>query len=176
MTKNDFRKSCKELLSKSRAQKVAKDYIILQRLLEIIEKEKPKNILLFVPLKTEPNVLKLINTLRKRRGTKVFVPFMMDKSFKPVLYRLPLANKNFGIKEPKFAKPTKREKIDLAIVPTLGFDATFRRVGFGKGMYDRYFETISNDIKIVFVQRELCYASNILTQTHDIRADYIVSS
>jgi len=65
MTKNDFRKSCKDSLSKSKTRRVKKDYIILQRLVKIIEKKKPKNILLFVPLDIEPNIMKLINTLKK---------------------------------------------------------------------------------------------------------------
>jgi len=177
MTKNDFRKSCKKKLSKSRVQKVAKDYIILQRLKDIIEKEKPKNILLFIPLKTEPNVLKLINTLRKNRKIRVFVPFMVKNSFVPVLYKLPIVKKQFGIKEPKYAKLVFKHKIDLAIVPIIGLDATFRRVGFGKGMYDRFFQSsIFNNITKIFVQRELCFTSKTLTQSHDIQADYIVSS
>jgi len=178
MTKNDFRKSCKDSLSKSKTRRVKKDYIILQRLVKIIEKEKPKNILLFVPLDIEPNIMKLINTLRKKRGTKVFVPQMIEKSFKPVLYRLPIQTKKFGIKEPKYAKTNTilSKKIDLAIVPIIGFDATFRRVGFGKGMYDRYFDSLSYDITKVFVQRELCYFDGIITASCDICADYIVSS
>jgi len=56
-------------------------------------------------------------------------------------------------------------------------DITRRRVGFGKGMYDRFFEKeIKNIKKIVFVARDLCYSKSIVTNHYDIKADIIVTS
>jgi 5-formyltetrahydrofolate cyclo-ligase len=183
-TKNIFRKSCQKKLVNSKAQRVVKDSIIIQRLLEIIHIENPKNILLFIPLHTEPNVLKVINRLRRlkrRNGVNIYVPYMTGESFEAVLYRLPLRTKQFGIKEPAFSKPAR--KIDLAVVPVIGYDASFRRVGFGKGMYDRFFASYcqKNNTKLfkkpvtVFVQRQNCYSPIPVTDAHDIQADYIVS-
>jgi len=56
-------------------------------------------------------------------------------------------------------------------------DLTRRRVGFGKGMYDRFFEKeIKNINRTVFVARELCYSQAILTNHYDIKADIVVTA
>jgi 5-formyltetrahydrofolate cyclo-ligase len=100
---------------------------------------------------------------------------MEGKSFRLVKYRLPLEKKRFGIKEPKDSKQYRKKNIDLAIVPIVGLDITLRRVGFGKGMYDRFFEKeIKNIDKTVFVARKLCYSHEIITNDHDIKADIII--
>jgi 5-formyltetrahydrofolate cyclo-ligase len=82
---------------------------------------------------------------------------------------LPLSKKQFGVKEPKNTNKYK-DKIDLAIVPIIGTDETLRRVGFGKGFYDRFFEKNHNRIhKILFVGREYCVSSKIITDAHDVK-------
>jgi 5-formyltetrahydrofolate cyclo-ligase len=54
-------------------------------------------------------------------------------------------------------------------------DAVHRRIGFGKGMYDRFFEKeIKNINKVVFVARQLCYSGEIVTDHHDVTADMII--
>ena len=101
---------------------------------------------------------------------------MEGKSFRLVKYRLPLEKKEFGIKEPKDSRQYRKKSIDLAIVPIVGLDVTLRRVGFGKGMYDRFFEKeIKNIDKTVFVARELCYSQEVITDDHDVKADIIIT-
>jgi len=129
--------------------------------------------MLYLPLKMEINLYPLIQQLRKENKT-LYVPFMEGKSFRLVKYRLPLYTKQFGIKEPKDSKQYRIKQIDMAIVPIVGVDRTRRRVGFGKGMYDRFFEKNKKNIKqVVFVARELCYAKEIVTDHYDVKADMI---
>lgn len=45
----------------------------------------------------------------------------------------------FGIMEPVEKKPLL-EKKPLVLVPGVGFDYNGRRIGYGKGFYDRYFQ------------------------------------
>jgi 5-formyltetrahydrofolate cyclo-ligase len=99
---------------------------------------------------------------------------MEDLSFKMVKYQLPLTKKKFSILEP-INKQKTLQKIDLAIVPIVGIDKTFRRIGFGKGMYDRFFEKCKSKPKIVFVQLIPCISKNVLTEAHDIKADLYIS-
>eukprot|EP00831_Metopus_contortus_P060499 TRINITY_DN52419_c0_g1_i1.p2 TRINITY_DN52419_c0_g1~~TRINITY_DN52419_c0_g1_i1.p2 ORF type:complete len:145 (-),score=27.86 TRINITY_DN52419_c0_g1_i1:164-598(-) len=97
------------------------------------------------------------------------------KSFRVVKYRYPLEKNCFGIKEPKDSRQYRNKKLDIAIVPIVGMDITYRRVGFGKGMYDRFFEKeIKNINKTVFVARELCYSKEIVTDDYDVKADMII--
>ncbi|RLA82558.1 MAG: 5-formyltetrahydrofolate cyclo-ligase [Epsilonproteobacteria bacterium] len=173
--KCDFRKQCIEKLRfNSKIAKIKKDKYICSKILEQIILHKPKKILAYIPLHLEVNIMPLINKLRKEKICEVYVPYMVGKTFKEVKYRLPLIKKKFGIKEPY--NSTLKAKIDFAIVPIVGTDETNRRVGFGRGMYDRYFEHLKPQPFKVFVQLVLCKSSTIVTSTHDIKADLIITN
>lgn len=174
--KSDFRKSCiKKLEFSSRFSKFYKDKIIIRKLENLIDKSKAKNILLYIPLGTEVDTKPLINKLRKDKNKNIYVPFMYEDSFKIVKYRLPLHGKKFGIKEPNNSF-FKAQKIDMAIVPVVGVDIIGKRIGFGKGMYDRFFDRLGYTPEIVFTQLTLCKSDKILSEDHDIQADYIITS
>jgi len=156
-------------------RKYKKDSEIVKKLYKYIQTNNAQSILLYLPLKIEVNMYPLIAQLRKQ-GKCVYVPFMEGKSFRLVKYRLPLRQKQFGIKEPNDSKQYRNKKIDLAIVPIVGVDVTLRRVGFGKGMYDRFFEKEYKNInKVVFVARELCYSKEVITDHYDVKADMILT-
>ncbi len=178
MTKEEkkkvFRSDCIKRLKKvAKHGAYAKDKKVLTLLYKHIMKDSAKNIMLYLPLKMEVDLYPLILRLRKEKKT-LYVPFMEGKSFRLVKYRLPLYKKQFGIKEPKDSKQYRIKQIDIAIVPIVGLDVTQRRVGFGKGMYDRFFEKNKKNIKqVVFVARELCHAKEIVTDHYDVKADMI---
>jgi len=174
MIKEEFRSHClKQLKKASLHQAYKKDKKVLQYLHKYILQSGAKNIMLYVPLDIEVNLFPLIVQLRKQKKN-LYVPFMEGASFRLVKYRLPLRRKRFGIKEPLDSKQYRKKKIDIAIVPIVGIDVTHRRVGFGKGMYDRFFEKNKKNIKqVVFVARELCYAKEIVTDHYDVKADII---
>jgi len=132
-----------------------------------------KNILFFIPMQNEVDIHWVLKKLRREKKN-IFVPFMEDLSFKMVKYQLPLKKKKFSILEPVNKQKTL-VKIDLALVPIVGFDSTFRRIGFGKGMYDRFFENLKYKPEVVFVQLKPCFSKSILTEKHDIRANEYIS-
>lgn len=172
--KKAFRRDCLKRLKKtSTLGSYAKDKKVLTVLYKHIVKSHAQNVMLYLPLEIEVNLYPLIQRLRKEKR-KLYVPFMEGASFRLVKYRLPLFQKKFGIKEPKDSKQYRRKQIDIAIVPIVGVDVTHRRVGHGKGMYDRFFEKNKKNIKqVVFVARELCYAKEIVTDHYDVKADMI---
>ncbi len=176
MDKKSFRKACLarlRVLQKRMNQR--RDRKVIHTLYQIIRQEKAQSILLYIPLKIEVDVHPLIRLLRQE-GRMVLVPFMEGESFSLVKYRMPLERKQFGIREPKNSKLYRRREIDLAIVPIVGTDLTLRRVGFGKGMYDRFFERERKNIKkTVFVSRRLCFAHQVVTDRYDVMADMIIT-
>ena len=176
MKKSNFRKEClKRLEQASGAGSYKKDRMVLESLYAMIRVMGAERIMLYLPLGSEVDIYPLIKRLRKEKR-ELYVPFMEGKSFRLVKYRLPLEKKRFGIKEPKDSKQYRNKNIDLAIVPIVGLDVTLRRVGFGKGMYDRFFEKeIKNIDRIVFVARELCYSQEVITDDHDVKADIIIT-
>ncbi|MGE4382751.1 MAG: 5-formyltetrahydrofolate cyclo-ligase [Arcobacter sp.] len=174
--KGDFRKSCiKKLEFISLFSKYYKNKIIVKKLEKFIKESESKNILLYIPLGIEVDVRPLIKTLRKKKNINVYVPFMEADSFKIVKYRLPLNRKKFNILEPNnsFLKPNK---IDVAVVPVVGIDSLNKRIGYGKGMYDRFFDRLSYKPTIIFTQLILCKSKEILSDNYDIQADYIITN
>lgn len=174
MKKEVFRSQCLKRLKKASSHSAyRKDKKVLEGLYRYIIALNAKHIMLYLPLGMEVNIYPLIMRLRKEKK-QLYVPFMEGASFRLVKYRLPLRQKRFGIKEPLDSKQYRIKKIDIAIVPIVGVDVTHRRVGFGKGMYDRFFEKNKKNIKqTVFVARELCYAKEIVTDHYDVKADMI---
>ncbi len=174
--KKSFRKRALEHLRRcSGAGRYARDKRILRELESLIRDRKSKQVLLYIPLPMEADLRPLIRQLR-RQGVTVLVPFMEGESFRLVKYRLPLRKRRFGIYEPKFSRQHRNKRIDLAIVPIVGTDPSFRRVGFGKGMYDRFFaREMKNIQETVFVQRDLCWSPRVVTDEYDVRGDLIVA-
>ncbi len=177
MTKENFRKLCfKKLQVCSKIGKIKRNKTIYYKILNIINIHKPKNILLYISLNTEVDMKPLINILRKRGDIGVYVPFMSGESFVPVKYRLPLKKKKFGIKEPNISYfKNNNISFDMIVVPIIGIDKTFRRIGFGAGMYDRYYEKLAKKPITIFTQLKLCYTNELVTNSYDIKPDYIIT-
>lgn len=178
MTKDGFRKNCLNKLKKiSKINRIRKNKTICLSILKLLEKHKAKRVLLYIPLGMEVDLRYVINSLRKRKSIEVYVPYMKGKSFIPVKYRLPLKKKKFGIKEPSYSNFKKGNiELDFVIVPVVGVDCTYRRVGFGAGMYDRFFESLRKKPVTVFTQLSLCYTNSLVTDHYDISPDYIITA
>ena len=174
MDKNQFRKECIEILKNisNQANKRYLDTIVAKKLESLIESISPKSILFFMPLKIEPNLKKLINKYRKK--VDIFIPFIEEKSFKMVKYRLPLKKDSFGVLSSNNSF-FKQKSVDMIIVPVIGVDGNFKRVGFGKGMYDRFYEKLKNKPIVVFVQTKKCFTKKIVTNWHDISCDFYIT-
>ncbi|GAX87130.1 5-formyltetrahydrofolate cyclo-ligase [Lebetimonas natsushimae] len=168
MEKSEFRKICL-------GRKVYNRYLLSKKISnEIYNLAKNyKNILLFIPLKNETDIRGVINRLRREKKN-IFVPFMQDLSFKMVKYQLPLKKKKFSIFEPVNKQQTL-QKIDLAIVPIVGITLDFRRIGFGKGMYDRFFAKLKYKPKVIFLQLSPCISKENVADKFDIKADEYIS-
>lgn len=171
--KSDFRKSCiNKLKFKSRFTKNYIDKKIVDEIYKTILMVNKKNILLYIPLGLEVDINPLIKRLRKEKKYKVFVPFIIGETFKAVPYRLPLKKNKFGIKEP--INSHFKANMDLVVVPIVGIDSLYKRIGFGKGMYDRYFWKLKKKPVKIFTQRTLCKSNKILSNNYDIQADILI--
>ena len=79
----------------------------------------------------------------------------------------------YHIEEPTGEAFTAYEKIDLAIIPGVSFDARGNRLGRGKGYYDRFLKKVPTMFKI-----GICFdfqkTDTIPTEETDIRMDCII--
>ncbi|MGX3045688.1 5-formyltetrahydrofolate cyclo-ligase [Helicobacter sp. T3_23-1056] len=164
-----------------------KDYKIsyanrhLNALLEkILSQKRFRNILLYYPLPFEANILPLLKKLKKNKNKRIFLPTIKGLNFKMLLYRLPLVKNTLGIFEPHISSYMPRN-IDFALIPALGIDRDFARIGMGKGMYDRVFATHPHNryktqkICKIFVSQNLYISKRVLGEAFDIRANMYLS-
>ncbi len=173
MTKIKFREECfKKIQGIKDYEYYNRSAKVNNKILKELKGKKNKRILFYYPLPMEINIKRSLNILRK--NNQIYIPFMEGESFKMVPFRLPLTRKKFGISE---AGNSLRNinKIDIAIVPTVGVDKNLQRIGFGKGMYDRFFETLKNKPYIIFIQSEFCYTKSMICDSYDISCDLLLT-
>lgn len=147
---------------------------MLQVLQSILELKKCKHILLYYPLKSEFDITPLLTKLKKKKNIHLYLPKLRGEEFDLVEYRLPLCRGKFKIFEPS-GRMRERVKLDVMIVPMLGWDKQGRRIGFGKGYYDRFYAKLSNKPYIIFVSLLGLYVKKNITQHFDIGADLILT-
>ena len=173
LTKASFRKIClKKLQNSSQSNAYYYSYRLNRKLILELQKLNKKDILFYYPLPMEINILKVLTKMRQK--SNVYLPFMEGESFKMVPFRLPLKKKKFGIYE---SGNTHRNinKIDIAIVPTIGVDGNLQRIGFGKGMYDRFFAKLKKKPYTIFIQKEFCYTKEFICDEYDIQCDLLLT-
>lgn len=169
ITKQEFRFHAKARLNYCATHRQLADKAINKAIFAYLSMRKYKNVLVYMPFGDEANINPLISLLRKKK-CRVFIPFIQEISFKMIPLRLPLHKNSFGIYESNNSI-FKINKVDVAIVPVLGIDKHFKRIGFGKGMYDRFMSACKNKIHIIFIARSPNYSPNVITQHHDISGD-----
>ena len=173
LTKTIFRQKCLQKIKNiPQHNSLYRNAILNKRLFKELKGIKNASILFYYPLAMEADILKVLVKMRKK--CNVFIPFMEGESFKMVPFRLPLNKKKFGIFE---AGNTHRNinKIDIAIVPVVGVDGNLQRVGFGKGMYDRFFEKLQKRPYTIFIQQEFCYTRELLCDSYDVAGDKLLT-
>ena len=175
MVKSEFRKrALYTLRGVSSFQKYSIDKKISKKLEDLIERIDPKSILFYLPLPLEVDLKKLMKKLRFK-GRKILVPKVEKQSLKMVEYRLPLEENSFNILEPK-SSSFKHKRVDLLVVPVVAVDSYGRRVGFGKGMYDRFFDNLKIKPIVIFIQRVPVISKKPLCDEYDIGCDFYISS
>lgn len=163
----------KKLQRASLCAKKSRDHKVMSVLNELLNDIDAKSILFYIPFGFEVDIKALLHR-QKRRQKKCYVPFMVGKSFKMVTYRLPLTRRDFGVSEPNNSLLSIRN-VDVAIVPVLGVDADAKRIGFGKGMYDRFFSHLAKKPIIIFVQLDECICETKITDHYDVQADIYIT-
>ncbi len=161
-SKIQFRTLCKQTLLARRGWDI-KDHKITMQLKPLLK--RCQRVLLYCPLSHEANLMPLIKWARQR-GIKIFLPILHQGSLQATPYRLPLARKAYQILEPA-PSCIYQTPLDLAIVPVLGIDAMGRRIGFGKGYYDRFFAK-RPQVPLIFVARQILRSQSVLGENHDI--------
>lgn len=169
MTKVEFRKICIKRLA--RKKPILAHLKVYKRLCFILEKHKCKKILIYLPLKNEVDLLRFRRKLSHKY--EIFSTFMQGESLNVVKLRLPFHKKRFGLNECMNSNAASR--LDAAIVPVIGMDKNYKRIGHGMGFYDRFFANLGYLPLIIFVSVENNYIKKSLCEPHDVRARYYLT-
>ena len=149
--KKEFRKKIKSHLSQLEENYfIQKSDEVCKNILSWKIYQNAKTILFYMPLKTEPNIFKIIEDAFYQKK-ECYIPkitdeitmnfFLLEKE-KSILEQV--ESGFYGILEPKENLPLLQiedlqKKDDILIfVPAMAFDKDKNRIGKGKGFYDRF--------------------------------------
>ncbi len=119
---------------------------ICQRIMEQPAYLDASAVLCYMAFRNEVNLNNIMSTSWER-GKKIYLPRMEEGHMEFFRYRPkdPLITNSFGISEPErneeaFSSTVGTDEKVLVIMPGVVFDRECRRLGYGGGYYDRYFE------------------------------------
>ena len=117
------------------------DYNYLHCFLPIIKNKEPNTFSIIDFLRTTyPNLYIVIS--RTNFSTLSLKHYIFNK-------KTILSNNNFGITEPIDGEICSSDYIDIILIPLLTFDQHGHRIGYGKGIYDRFLtECRPNAVKV----------------------------
>ena len=129
--------------------------------------DKYKHIGIYYPIGDEMSVLKLLSYYTDKN---FYLPITKDEiSFVKYKHNDNLFDGPFKTKEPK-GNIVSRNDIECFIIPCVAISLDNKRIGYGKGYYDRYLEGYKG-LKI-----GVCYKDSIMdidTDIHDISLDIV---
>lgn len=150
---------------------------ICERLLRTKDFLACDTILLYYPIKSEPNTLLLFQKAIDA-GVSVAFPISDTKSysldFRSIGSLDDMSTGAYGICEPSPDSPrAKITEKTICIVPALSFDAEKNRLGYGKGFYDRFLKGFSGKSIGITYSELIC--ERLPFDENDIRVDEIIT-
>jgi len=143
--------------------------------------QEAKTVMLFYPLKYEPNILPLFGELWAR-GIRLVIPASLNRTEHTMqaAYWHPdmeLSLGSHGVMEPAFPKIAEPRDIDIIIVPGLAFDIYGGRLGFGAGYYDRFLLPLQEKSRpmVGVVLREFLLDGPLPLYDYDINMNFLCS-
>lgn len=132
----------------------------------------------FLPTAQEPPITETLNRLLGLSAT-VFVPVSQQAGALEWIELVPgatdsLATDSAGMPIPAGGERVAAPNVEAVFVPAAAVDRDGNRLGWGKGYYDRFLETVP-DATVIAVVFEADIFAQIPTETHDHPVDIIVT-
>ena len=137
-----------------------------------------KSVAAFLPTPQEPPITETLNRLLGS-GLTIFVPVSQPAGALEWVRLVPgategLVTDSAGMPIPTDGERIARPGVEAVFVPAAAVDRDGNRLGWGKGYYDRFLETIP-DATVIAVVFEADIFAQIPTETHDHPVDIIVT-
>lgn len=180
LRKASLRKKLRLVLSGiSKAARRRKSKKALARLVKTQTFKAANRILIYMALPSELDTEPLMQSALKA-GKEVYAPCIQKNRKQLLLYKIEgahhLKKGSYGIREPRkhAARKGAIGKIDLVIVPGLGFDRKGNRLGRGGGYFDRLLAKATHAAKIGLAFKEQ-RVTRIPVEAHDIPVDRVIT-
>jgi 5-formyltetrahydrofolate cyclo-ligase len=96
--------------------------------------------------------------------------------FRRVLGLKGLQRGAFGISEPASScEAYDPHEADLFVIPGVAFDLQGKRIGYGKGYYDKTLHSIEGQGKLVGFCHDFQLVENIADEPHDVKMDILIT-
>ncbi len=174
-------KLSEQLLSLTQEEIKRRSRNVEDRLSSLSIYSKAENVMVYYPLKGEVDILEMI---RKDINSKqFFFPVMDTKAKELEVYQVKdlgndFVDGPFGVREPDSKKTKKAdpERIDVVIVPGLGFDRKRNRLGRGAGFYDRFLQKLAPSVQRIGIAFDFQILDNLPTHLSlDQKVDVVVT-
>ena len=168
----------KDLLARRKAllARSEKDKALLRQMLRLPLYREARRVLLYMSLPEEADTRGLLRAALEA-GKEVFAPVCApqgtDMAFFRVTSERSLRPGRFGILEPERWEPLGMGPA-LCVVPGLAFDLQGRRLGYGKGYYDRFLAEHDHITAVGLCYRELLLPQ-LPAEEHDQRVKLVVT-
>jgi len=116
-------------------------------------------------------------------GKTVYVPWCDGDELRP--FRLESLSElqpgAFGILEPSAKQRERPDRagragdLEVVVVPGIAFDRAGRRLGQGKGYYDRLLSNVSDTCVLVGLAFDIQLVEGVPVEAHDVALDFIVT-
>jgi 5-formyltetrahydrofolate cyclo-ligase len=150
---------------------------IFKNFIDYFKPTEGQKIHVFVPIEKFNEIdTKVFITFFLEQNIHVYVPKIADGLISVEIFSdTKFETNSWGISEPVSNEDSGEKHFDYVITPLLYCDKKGNRVGYGKGFYDAFFESISQDSKKVGVNY---FAPDEIIEDvweNDIALDYLVT-
>jgi 5-formyltetrahydrofolate cyclo-ligase len=139
-----------------------------------------RGLLAFAPTAHEPDITPVVTT-HLARGAHVCVPSIdwSGGTMSPALvsdWNADLVTGRHSLREPRPDLPAgDLSRIDVILVPGIGFDRRGHRLGRGAGYYDRFLSRVPRSVTLVGVCFDRQITDQIPTDSHDLPVHWLAS-
>ena len=146
-----------------------------QRFLALPEFQRATVLALYAPIFNEVETSAVASQALSTGKTLLFPAVMgNDMQLRRVTALSELVPGRFGIPEPG-GEPFDPDAADLVVVPGVAFDFFGRRIGYGKGYYDRTLHQLEGSGRLVGFCYDFQLFEVIVGEPHDVTMDIIVT-
>lgn len=139
-----------------------------------------KTILVYLPIKKEPNSLSIIKNAW-HQNKQILVPVTCPETKSLLLSRLEslkeLTQGHYGIPEPKqrYLRLIDPLSVDICLLPGIAFNRNGFRLGYGGGYFDRFIPRLRADCLKIALAYDFQILEHLSPSLYDLPVDLIIT-